>query len=140
MSPGGRELMEERARELARPREAPVAAGVVLLPFHAGGFAWAVEVSRVHQVLEAERLPPLLGARQPVVGAIRRATTDVIGQDPGVVYRALGYDYLDAPPLTLVAADVLQRPHLVLAVDERALLELPELHSAQSQRLQVLLD
>lgn len=77
MSPSGRTLMEERARELARPREAPLAAGVVLLPFQAGGFTWAVEVSQIHQVLEADRVHPLLGARQPVIGAILARTRPV---------------------------------------------------------------
>lgn len=77
MSDSGRELMLDRARELARPREAPAAAGVVLLPFHAGGLSWAVEVSRVHQVLEAEGIHPLLGARQPVIGAILARTRPV---------------------------------------------------------------
>ena len=47
MSPSGRELMLDRARELARPREAPAAAGVVLLPFHAGGLSWAVMAASV---------------------------------------------------------------------------------------------
>lgn len=87
MSSSARELMEERARELARPREEPVAAGVVLLPFHAGGAIWAVEVSRVHQVLEAERIHPLFGVRQPVIGAVLARTRPVPVLD---VRRVLG--------------------------------------------------
>lgn len=87
MSPSGRELLEQRARELARPRAAPVAAGIVLLPFDAGGLRWAVEVARVHQVLEADRIHPLLGAREPVIGALLARTRPVPVLD---VRRVLG--------------------------------------------------
>ncbi len=77
MSLRGRELMLERARELARPRDTPIAGGLVVLTFHAGGLAWAVEVARVFQVLEADRIHPLLGARPPVLGAILARTRPV---------------------------------------------------------------
>lgn len=82
-----RDLLRERATELARPREAPAAAGIVLLPFQAGGLPWAVEVSAIHQVLEAERIDPLLGARPPVIGVALTRTRPVPVLD---VRRVLG--------------------------------------------------
>ncbi len=105
MSPSPRDLLLERARELARPREAPVAGGVVLLPFDAGGLAWAVEVSRVFQVLEADRIHPLLGARPPVIGAILARTRPVPVLDARRVLGLRGAGLADLQRVVVLSDD-----------------------------------
>ena len=70
-------ILEARARELALARTAEPEAPCVLLPFEAGGQRFAVEVSAVRQVLEAERVHPLLGTRPPVIGAVGARTRPV---------------------------------------------------------------
>ncbi|HET8540684.1 MAG TPA: chemotaxis protein CheW [Anaeromyxobacter sp.] len=67
----GREgILRQRARDLAQARETASADTVPLLPFEVGGERYAVEVIRVHQVLDARFVDPLLGAPRGVVGAI----------------------------------------------------------------------
>jgi purine-binding chemotaxis protein CheW len=63
-------ILRERARELAQAREAEAAETVSLLPFEVGGERYAVEVTSVHQVLDARGIDPLLGAPRGVLGAI----------------------------------------------------------------------
>jgi purine-binding chemotaxis protein CheW len=63
-------VLRERARELAQARETESAGTVSLLPFEVGGERYAVEVTRVHQVLDARAIDPLLGAPRGVLGAI----------------------------------------------------------------------
>jgi purine-binding chemotaxis protein CheW len=68
---GDREaILRERARELAQAREPEAADTIALLPFEVGGERYALEVAAVHQVLDARRIDPLLGAPRGVVGAI----------------------------------------------------------------------
>jgi purine-binding chemotaxis protein CheW len=64
------EILRARARELAGARETEDADAVSLLPFEIGGERYAVEVLRVHQVLNAAGIDPLLGAARGVLGAI----------------------------------------------------------------------
>jgi purine-binding chemotaxis protein CheW len=63
-------ILRERARDLALARETAGDAGVPLLPFEVGGERYALEVAAVHQVLDARRIDPLLGAPPGVIGAI----------------------------------------------------------------------
>lgn len=105
MSAGPRELLQERARELARPREAAAGGGVVLLPFQVGGLSWAVEVSRVHQVLEADRLHPLLGVRSPVLGAILARTRPVPVLDARKVLGLPGASLSDLQRVVVLSDD-----------------------------------
>jgi len=63
-------ILRERARELAQNRESLRVETVSLLPFEVGGERYAVEVTGVHQVLDARLVDPLLGAPRGVVGAI----------------------------------------------------------------------
>jgi purine-binding chemotaxis protein CheW len=63
-------ILRERARELAQARETETTGTVSLLPFEVGGERYAVEVMRVHHVLDARGIDPLLGAPRGVLGAI----------------------------------------------------------------------
>lgn len=63
-------ILRERARELAEARETRTVETVSLLPFEVGGERYAVEVTGVHQVLDARFVDPLLGAPRCVIGAI----------------------------------------------------------------------
>jgi purine-binding chemotaxis protein CheW len=63
-------VLRERARELAQARETETAGTVSLLPFEVGGERYAVEVTGVHQVLDARAIDPLLGSPRGVLGAI----------------------------------------------------------------------
>ena len=63
-------ILRARARELAQARERRAVETVSLLPFEVGGERYAVEVTAVHQVLDARFVDPLLGAPRGVVGAI----------------------------------------------------------------------
>jgi purine-binding chemotaxis protein CheW len=62
-------ILRERARELAQERETRGVETVPLLPFEVGGERYAVEVTGVHQVLDARSVDPLLGAPRGVIGA-----------------------------------------------------------------------
>jgi purine-binding chemotaxis protein CheW len=64
------EILRARARELAATRETEAGDTVPLLPFEVGGERYAVEVTAVHQVLDARHVDPLLGAPRGVIGAI----------------------------------------------------------------------
>lgn len=71
-------LLRERARQLALAREEVRAAGArVILPLEVGGQRFAVEALRVHQVLDARGLHPLLGAPRGVIGAVMCRTRPV---------------------------------------------------------------
>ncbi|WP_243338154.1 chemotaxis protein CheW [Anaeromyxobacter soli] len=70
-------ILRERARELAQAREEERAEVRVILPFEVLGDRYAVEVTRIHQVLDARRVHPLLGAPRGVVGAIVARTRPV---------------------------------------------------------------
>lgn len=64
-------VLRQRAAELARAREeARPTEHRVLLPLEISGERYAVEALRVHQVLDAAGLHPILGAPRGVVGAI----------------------------------------------------------------------
>jgi purine-binding chemotaxis protein CheW len=63
-------VLRERARELARARETETTGKISLLPFEVGGERYAVEVTSVHQVLDARAIHPLLGAPRGVLGAV----------------------------------------------------------------------
>ncbi len=63
-------VLRVRARELAQARETTTAETVSLLPFEIGGERYALEVTAVHQVLDARFIDPLLGAPRDVIGAI----------------------------------------------------------------------
>jgi purine-binding chemotaxis protein CheW len=63
-------ILRERARELAQARDAESSGTVSLLPFEVGGERYAVEVTSVHQVLDARAIDPLLGAPRGVLGAV----------------------------------------------------------------------
>lgn len=63
-------ILRERARELAQARTTAAPDTVALLPFEVGGERYAVEVTGVHQVLDARLVDPLLGAPRAVIGAI----------------------------------------------------------------------
>ena len=78
--PGGpaEPLLRERARQLAQAREAERGRDVhVLLPVEVGGRRFALEAVKVHQVLDARGLHPLLGAPRGVLGAIMCRTRPV---------------------------------------------------------------
>jgi purine-binding chemotaxis protein CheW len=68
--PRSEAILRERARELAQARDEESADIRVILPFEVAGDRYAVEVVRVHQVLDARRVHPLLGAPRGVIGAI----------------------------------------------------------------------
>jgi purine-binding chemotaxis protein CheW len=74
---GSEAILRERARELALAREEERADVRVILPFEVAGDRYAVEVIRVHQVLDASRVYPLLGAPRGVIGAIVGRTRPV---------------------------------------------------------------
>jgi purine-binding chemotaxis protein CheW len=63
-------ILRARARELALVREETRAEVVPLLPVELVGRRFAVEVVHVHQVLDARRVDPLLGAPAGVLGAV----------------------------------------------------------------------
>lgn len=65
-----RELMAERARALATPREAPPEDAVPLLVFTLGGVQQAFEVEAVVQVLEARGLQRLVATPPWLLGAL----------------------------------------------------------------------
>jgi purine-binding chemotaxis protein CheW len=75
--PGAEAVLRERARELAQAREEERVDVRVLLPFEVAGDRYAVEVVKVHQVLDARWVHPLLGAPRGVVGAIMSRTRPV---------------------------------------------------------------
>ncbi len=64
-----REVLEERARKLARPtaRAAPNEE-MTLVAFRLGGERWSVEASYVFEAFRPRQLVPLPGARAPVTG------------------------------------------------------------------------
>ncbi|WP_242345099.1 chemotaxis protein CheW [Anaeromyxobacter terrae] len=70
-------ILRERARELAQAREEESADVRVILPFEVAGDRYAVEVTRIHQVLDSRRVHPLLGAPRGVIGAIVARTRPV---------------------------------------------------------------
>jgi purine-binding chemotaxis protein CheW len=70
-------ILRERARELAQAREATAVESVFLLPLEVGGERYAVEVSAVHQVLDARTVDPLLGAPRGVIGGVMSRTRPV---------------------------------------------------------------
>jgi purine-binding chemotaxis protein CheW len=71
-------VLRERARQLAQARETEHGAGGhVVLPLEVSGQRYAVEALRVHQVLHAKGLHPLLGAPRGVIGAIMCRTRPV---------------------------------------------------------------
>ncbi len=70
-------ILRERAKELAEVRETRSGETVPLLPFEVGGERYAVEVSCIHQVLDARLVDPLLGAPRGVIGAIMASTRPV---------------------------------------------------------------
>jgi len=64
-------VLRERARDLARAREEAAPRELrIVLPFEVSGERYAVEALRVHQVLDAAGLHPILGAPAGVIGAI----------------------------------------------------------------------
>lgn len=69
-SPGRDEILRARARDLAQARETETGDTTSLLPFEVGGERYALEVTAVHQVLDARQIDPLLGAPRGVIGAI----------------------------------------------------------------------
>jgi len=71
-APGDRRdaILRDRARDLAQARETRSVETISLLPFEVGGERYAVEVTGVHQVLDARHVDPLLGAPRGVIGAI----------------------------------------------------------------------
>jgi purine-binding chemotaxis protein CheW len=71
------EVLRARARDLALAREVETTDVVPLLPFEVGGERCAVEVTAVHQVLDARRVDPLLGAPRGVIGAIMSGSRPV---------------------------------------------------------------
>lgn len=72
---GADAVLRERARELALAREEQQAvASIALLPFAAGGERYAIEVTCVHQIADAGRAHPLLGAPRGVLGALMART------------------------------------------------------------------
>lgn len=75
--PGSDAILRERARELARARDEERADVHVILPFEVAGDRYAVEVVRVHQVLDSRRVHPLLGAPRAVIGAVVARTRPV---------------------------------------------------------------
>lgn len=76
------EILRARARDLALAREVDRADGLPLLPFQVGGERYAVEVTAVHQVLDARCVDPLLGAPRGVLGAIMSGSRPVPVFDP----------------------------------------------------------
>lgn len=71
-------LLRERARQLAEARQEERGADAqVLLPVEVGGRRFALEAVKVHQVLDARALHPLLGAPRGVLGAIMCRTRPV---------------------------------------------------------------
>ena len=75
--PGSDAILRERARELAQARDEESADVQVILPFEVAGDRYAVEVMRVHQVLDSRRVHPLLGAPRGVIGAVVARTRPV---------------------------------------------------------------
>lgn len=71
------DVLRARARALAHAREEQTEETVALLPFVVGGEQYAVEVTAVHQVLDAAGLHPLLGAPRGVIGALLSRTRAV---------------------------------------------------------------
>lgn len=63
-------VLRARARELALAREEARVEIVPLLPLELAGRRFAVEVVHVHQVVDARRIDPLLGAPTGVLGAV----------------------------------------------------------------------
>ena len=71
VGPGTEEtILRARARELALARDEARAEVVPLLPVELAGRRFAVEVVHVHQVVDARRMDPLLGAPPGVLGAV----------------------------------------------------------------------
>jgi purine-binding chemotaxis protein CheW len=70
-------ILRARARELALAREETRVEVVPLLPFEVGGERFAVEVVHVHQVVDARRVDPLLGAPPGVLGLVLSRTRPV---------------------------------------------------------------
>jgi purine-binding chemotaxis protein CheW len=76
--PGDRDaILRERARELAAVRERRAGARISVLPFEVGGERYGVEVTAVHQVVDAARVSPLLGTPRGVIGAVVSRTRPV---------------------------------------------------------------
>jgi purine-binding chemotaxis protein CheW len=70
-------ILRARARELAQVREVQTGRVLSILPFEVGGETYGVEVTSVHQVLDAANVSPLLGAPRGVLGAIVSRTRPV---------------------------------------------------------------
>jgi purine-binding chemotaxis protein CheW len=74
-APSDREILEERARKLARPAGAnvdkPSAFAVDMLTFRVGGQRFAIESRYSFAVFKLFELVPLPGAHRPVVGLTR---------------------------------------------------------------------
>lgn len=102
MRRSGREILSERARELAQPRAREEAAGCVLLPFEAGGERYALDVRDVHQVVDSSQLHPLLGVPPPVIGAILARTRPVPVLDVRQVLGLAGADLADLQRVIVV--------------------------------------
>jgi chemotaxis signal transduction protein len=69
--PGAEEaILRARARELALARDEARVEVVSLLPVELAGRRFAVETVQVHQVVDARRMDPLLGAPPGVLGAV----------------------------------------------------------------------
>jgi purine-binding chemotaxis protein CheW len=75
--PGSEVILRQRARELAQAREEESADIRVILPFEVAGDRYAVEVVRIHQVVDSRRVHPLLGSPRGVIGAIVARTRPV---------------------------------------------------------------
>jgi purine-binding chemotaxis protein CheW len=73
----GAAILRARAEELAQVREARRDKAIPILPFEVGGERYGVEVTAVHQVLDASGVSPLLGAPRGVIGAIVSRTRPV---------------------------------------------------------------
>ena len=70
-------VLRARAVELAQTREETSLETVSLVPIEVGGERFAVEAIHVHQVVDARRVDPLLGAPPGVLGAVLSRTRPV---------------------------------------------------------------
>lgn len=70
-------ILRARALALAQTREEATLDLVSLVPLEVGGERFAVEATDVHQVIDARRIDPLLGALPGVLGAVLSRTRAV---------------------------------------------------------------